>query len=111
MSISFHTEPIPLTIDSDDIIRIGKTRVTLETVITAFVEGATPEEIKSQYPVLDLADIYEVVSHYLRHQSEIDQYMQARKDHSDSIKAMNDQRHSPVGLRARLLARRQRKNA
>ena len=107
MSISLHAEPLPLTIDPDNVILISHTRVTLETVIGAFLEGVTPEEIKIQYPVLDLADIYAVVGHYLRHQSEIDQYLRTRKQHHDAMRATNEQRHNSAGLRARLLARRQ----
>lgn len=43
------------------VILIGDTRVTLDTVVDAFVSGATPEEIVHQDPSLDLADVYAVV--------------------------------------------------
>lgn len=110
MSISQRTEPVPLAIGPDEVIRIGETRVTLETVITAFNEGAAPEDIQSQYPVLDLADIYDVVGHYLRHQEEINRYMDDREAQHASVKAANEQKYAPAGLRARLLARRTRKD-
>lgn len=48
------TVTVPLTIGEDGVIRIGKTRVTLDTVVYAFQDGATAEEIASQYPSLDL---------------------------------------------------------
>lgn len=51
-------EPIPLVADANGVIRVGRTRVTLDTVITAFLEGATAEEIREQYPSLQLSDIY-----------------------------------------------------
>jgi uncharacterized protein (DUF433 family) len=51
-------EPIPLVADANGVIRVSKTRVTLDTVITAFLEGCTAEEIREQYPSLQLSDIY-----------------------------------------------------
>jgi hypothetical protein len=39
------TEPIPLVAGADGILRVRGTRVTLETVVAAFAEGATAEEI------------------------------------------------------------------
>lgn len=41
-------EPIPLSEDEQETIRVGNTRVTLDIVIAAFQEGATPEEIVEQ---------------------------------------------------------------
>jgi uncharacterized protein (DUF433 family) len=36
---------------------VRHTRVTLETIIAAFNEGATTEEIALQYPSVPLADV------------------------------------------------------
>src|SRR5215470_8610969 len=52
------TEIIPLTVDAHGVLRVGNTRVTLDTVIAAFADGATAEEIVQQYPSLHLADVY-----------------------------------------------------
>ncbi|MEG4445226.1 DUF433 domain-containing protein [Microcoleus sp. AT9_B5] len=65
-------EPIPLVADANGVIRISKTRVKLYTVITAFLEGGTAEEIRGQYPSVELSDIYFAIGYYLRHQSEVD---------------------------------------
>jgi hypothetical protein len=46
-------------------MRVSKTRVPLDTIIAAFSEGATAEEIAYQYPVVPLADIYAVIGYYL----------------------------------------------
>ena len=39
-----------------------------------FAEGATAEEIAQQHPTLALADIYAVLSYYLRRREEADAY-------------------------------------
>ena len=45
MSLPSVTEVIPLETDSSGVVRVGKTRVTLDTIVAAFCEGATAEEI------------------------------------------------------------------
>ena len=41
-------QPIPLSADADGVVRVANTRVTFDTVIAAFHEGATPETIAQQ---------------------------------------------------------------
>ncbi len=40
--------------------------ITLETLVSAFSEGSTAVDIVYQYPVLNLADVYAVITYYLR---------------------------------------------
>ena len=47
-------ETAPTIIDTDGVARIAKTRVTLDTVILAFEQGATAEEIAYRYPIRHL---------------------------------------------------------
>lgn len=75
MELSITTAPLPLKKDNHDVIRVGGTRITLEAVITAFKTGATCEEIVFQYPSLKLADVYAVISYYLRNQQEVENYL------------------------------------
>ena len=100
------TEVIPLTVDAHGVLRVGNTRVTLETVLTAFADGATAEEIVQQYPSLHLADVYSVIGYYLRHAPEIDAYLQQRLEQREAIRQQNEARFDPHGVRDRLLARR-----
>ena len=55
-------------------IRIGQTRVTLESVISLFEEGASTEEVGLRYDVLDLHDIYATLSYFLGHRQETKRY-------------------------------------
>ena len=99
------TEIIPLETDADGVIRVGGTRVTLDTVVAAFNEGATPEEIAQQYPSLDLGDIYAVVGYYLHQRAEVEAYLDRRREQAASVRRENESRFDPRGLRERLLAR------
>jgi uncharacterized protein (DUF433 family) len=106
MSLLVAAEPMPLTTDADGVVRIGGTRVTLDTVVTAFRQGATAETIAEQYPSLTLADVYTALGYYLRHQAEVDAYLQRRRDQADQARRENEARWTPIGIRDRLLARR-----
>ena len=82
------------------------TRVTLDTLVYAFRDGATPEEIVQMYPALELADAYEAVTHYLRHRREVDAYIAKREAVAREVRAENERRSPAAGVRERLLARR-----
>jgi uncharacterized protein (DUF433 family) len=99
-------EPIPLTKTPEGIFRVGNTRVTLDSVITSYNLGATPEEIVQQFPSLALADVYAVVTYYLRHKSEVESYLTGRSERSKAIKEENERRFPAEGFRESLLARR-----
>ncbi|MCX7013850.1 MAG: DUF433 domain-containing protein [Candidatus Sumerlaeota bacterium] len=107
MTPAFTAEAPPLSVDAEGVIRMGSTRVTLDTVVDAFLEGATAEEIAQQYPALRLADVYSVLGYYLRRQAEIDSYLQQRRTEAQALRAEVERRWEPAGVRARLLARRQ----
>jgi uncharacterized protein (DUF433 family) len=106
MTLAIALEPAPIEADADGVVRVAKTRVTLDTVVTAFLEGCTPEAIAEQYPSLQLSDIYLVIGYYLRHQDEVHAYLTERQHQADVIQQDAEQRYSPMGIRDRLLARR-----
>jgi uncharacterized protein (DUF433 family) len=108
MAFSISPEVVPLQADANGVICVGGTRVTLETVIAAFSEGATAEEIVQQYPSLKLADVYSVIGYYLRRSREVETYLQNRKAQAQAVRQQNELRFDPQGLRERLLARRAR---
>ena len=105
MSLSVTDQPLPLAIAADGTVTLGTTRVTLDTVVGAFNDGATAEEIAQQYPTLELADIYAVVAYYLRQRDTVEQYLAARAAQRAQVRTENERRFDPVGVRDRLLAR------
>lgn len=105
--MSLTTPPeIPIHFGDDGIARVGTTRVTLDTVIHAFSEGATAEEIAQQYPSLKLADIYFAIGYYLSNPTEVEDYLRNRKMASETTREENESRFDPQGIRERLLTRR-----
>ncbi|MDQ3686834.1 MAG: DUF433 domain-containing protein [Acidobacteriota bacterium] len=106
MSLSLQTKPVPLTTTEHDVMRVGDTRVSLDTVIYAFKQGSTPEEIVSDYSTLDLSDVYAVIAYYLQNEAEVEDYLQQREAQRDEVRRETETRFPQAGLRERLLARR-----
>lgn len=107
MSLLVTAEPVPLASDADGVVRVGSTRVTLDTVVAAFREGMTPEGIVEQYPSLQLAQVYSVIGYVLNHRAEVEAYLCERQRRADAVRQKNEACFDPTGVRGRLLARRQ----
>ena len=109
MTLLIDTEPIPLKEDADGVIRVAQTRVTLDIVVQTYLDGATAEEIVQQYPSLNLADVYAVISYFLRHSADVESYLQRRQKQAGSVCKENEIRFSAQGIRMRLATRSREK--
>jgi len=105
MALTVEPQPIPLTTSPQGVVRVTGTRVPLETVVRAFHEGATPEDIAQDFPTVTLGRVYAVLAFYLSHRGEVDAYLAERAAARSAVRAVHEARFNPVGLRARLLAR------
>jgi uncharacterized protein (DUF433 family) len=54
-------------------------RVLLESIVTEFLDGRSPESVQQSFPTLKLAEIYGAIGYYLDHQAEINSYLQKRR--------------------------------
>jgi len=55
---------------------ISGTRVSLNSVVLAFLDGISPETIAAEcYPVLTLEQVYGAITYYLSHRDELDDYL------------------------------------
>ena len=78
--------------DDDGVLRVGGTRVRLETVINAFQAGCAAEEILLKHPSTQLTDIYAVITYYLWHRAEVDAYLTERRGLADKVRQENETR-------------------
>ena len=99
-------DALPLLKGEDGVIRVAGTRVPLDTIVEAFLDGATAEGISESYPTVSLADTYQIIGYYLRHRAELDRYLSDRNEQRREIRALNESRWPSAGIRERLLARR-----
>ncbi len=61
MNLTLRADPIVLRVDEAGTVRVGNTRVTLDTVIPRFQQGDSPETLAKSFAPLPLADIYSVI--------------------------------------------------
>lgn len=51
------------------------TRVSLDSIVYAFLQGQTAESIAQSFPVLTLEQVYGAITFYLAHRTEVDSYL------------------------------------
>jgi uncharacterized protein (DUF433 family) len=104
------TERIPLRMDAHGALRVGGTQVTLDVLMDAYDQGATPEQITQKFGELRLDDVYAVITYYLRHTVEVRAYLAARSHEADDLRRQAEAASPPGVLRERLLkAKRDRR--
>lgn len=96
------TSEIKFTRTNAGVLRIEGTRVSLDSVLIAFNQGATAEQIVQDYDSLTLGQVYAAISYYLQHRAEVDAYLGERSQRRKELRSEYDQE----GIRERLLARR-----
>ena len=88
--------------------RITGTRVSLDSLVYAFWEGCTPEEICQDFPSLSLPQVYCVIAYYLTHRDAVDTYVHEQQQASEQLHKELEARHASflADLRQRLLSHR-----
>ena len=99
MTLQIQAETAPIAIDKDGAARVGGTRVLLETLIYAYRDGDSPEQIQESYDAVTLADVYAVISYYLHHREEVDDYIHHVEEEGERIQRDIEVNH-PEMLRA-----------
>ena len=100
--------PDLLTRTPEGVLRITGTRITLDSVIQPFHDGATPEEMCQDFPSLPLAQVYGILAFYLNQQDALDAYLAEQAQTSTIICQELQTTYAAflTDLRYRLTARR-----
>jgi len=64
----------------DDAYVVAGTRVSLDSLVYAFLEGQSAEAIAQAFPVLTLEQVYGAITYYLAHRDEVDRYLERRRE-------------------------------
>lgn len=70
--------------ERDDTYMVAGTRVSLDSIVQAFLSGDSAETIAQAFPVLNLEQVYGAITFYLSHREEVDQYLAARQRDFDA---------------------------
>jgi uncharacterized protein (DUF433 family) len=96
------TQTAPLTLWEDGSIRVGSSRVTLDSVVHEFIHGATAEQIQDDFPSLSLREVYGAISYYLEHEDRVSEYLRRREEEAQKVRAEIEDRPRVEALRRRV---------
>jgi uncharacterized protein (DUF433 family) len=89
--------------DERGVLRVGDSRVMLDSVLGGFAQGHSPETIRQQYPALSLEEVYGAITYYLAHRDEIDAYLRRQDGVWEEWRTKSQAQRSPVAERLRAL--------
>lgn len=108
MTLVIEARQVPLVVNEQDIMVVHGTRIPLDTIVYAFRQGATAEDIVQSYDTLRLSDVYAIIAYYLDNQHEVDSYLERREAKTKEVHQFIDIHFDQLGFRKRLLARQKR---
>jgi uncharacterized protein (DUF433 family) len=89
--------------DDRGALRVGKTKVSLDSIVYAFRQGHSPETICEQFSSLSLEEIYGAIAFYLANRDEVHQYLERQQKIWDEFRIKSQQAPNPVVERLRTL--------
>jgi uncharacterized protein (DUF433 family) len=70
---------------------ITGTRVSLDSVVYAFLRGSSPESIAQSFPSLKLEEVYGAITYYLAHQAEVDANLRQNDQEFETLRGQTQQ--------------------
>lgn len=103
--LPFPVQALPLRVDDGGIIRVGKSRVSLDLVVDQYNNGVALVDLVRAYDTLSLSDVHAVIAYYLDHRDEVHRYLTKR---AEEARLLRDEIESarPRFLSDELLTRR-----
>lgn len=78
-------EPRPYVEKRDGCYWVAGTRVSLDSVAHAFLNGESAESIAQSFPVLSLEQVYGAIASYLAHRDEVDAYLERARAQYETL--------------------------
>ena len=100
----------PIREDLGGVLRIGETRVSLDSVVAAYNSGSSAEEIVCQFPSLSLGEVHAAISFYLLNKDLVDDYVREGDAVGDRFQQEVESNLRISEVRERVLARRDIRN-
>jgi uncharacterized protein (DUF433 family) len=100
------TQTVPLVLGEDGTIRVRGSRVTLDSVIDDFKQGATAEQIQEDFPSITLRDVYGAIAYYLDHAEDVERYLREQEQAGETTRRLIEAEQDVASLRRRIRERR-----
>ena len=66
--------------------RVAGSRVSLDSVVYAFLGGQSPESIVDSFPTLSLEQVYGAITFYLSNRDEVDAYLKQGEEEFEELR-------------------------
>jgi uncharacterized protein (DUF433 family) len=100
------TVPKPVRLDEGGDLKVGDTRVSLDSVVYAFNRGDDAAEIQRSFDTLSLAEVYAAISYYLHNKAKVDAYLRQNEIDYEKKRVQNRKDFPNAPTREMLLARK-----
>jgi uncharacterized protein (DUF433 family) len=102
------TEPVVYAYQTEEgSWRVTGSRVSLDSVVHMFHEGADPEAIVRNFPSLSLEQVYGAIAFYLHNREAVDQYLREQQVRWDELRTESEERNRDLRERIRRRAEQQ----
>jgi uncharacterized protein (DUF433 family) len=95
----------------DGVMRIVGTRVSLDSIVIAYQQGSSPEDIQHDFPGLSIEQIRQAIDYFLANRTEVERYLHSHEVACAYWKGWWDAQPSPARDRLRALKKAQLERA
>lgn len=85
----------------DGAYRLVGTRIGLDCVVHAYLDGQSPEAIQDNYPSLPLETIHGAIAFYLHNRADVDRYLTRLATRMDEVRQTSEVENSALLARLR----------
>jgi uncharacterized protein (DUF433 family) len=103
--LSFDPLSVPLKQLDSGVVRVGGTRVSLDSVIYCFRQGDTPEIIADAFSALNVEDVRAVIAYYLSNGAEVDEYLRIEEEASEAMRREHERDWDATGFKEKMMER------
>ena len=91
------TGPVEYVETADgDAWRVRGTRVSLDSVVHAYWDGRSAEEIAIEFPALALEQVHGAIAFYLRNRAEVDEHLARQTARWDETRRQSEAANQPL---------------
>jgi uncharacterized protein (DUF433 family) len=100
------TIPKPVRVDKGGGLKVGNTRVSLDSVVYAFNRGEDAAEIQRNFDTLSLAEVHAAIAYYLHNKAKVDAYLERQESLFEKSRAESNAQEGVRLMREKILARK-----
>lgn len=96
---------VPIKTDERGRVCVSGTRVTLSSLIHAYLEEGTAQSVHEAFDTVPLADIHAVIAYFLNNREVVEAYLKQQQITYERVRAEMEARFPPKFTKAELLKR------